>query len=49
MFRSAPLHQTKRVVKETDDDEEAERNARIFGIYMGRDGVPCAFKPGSLG
>merc|ERR1719183_3426529 len=45
MFRSAPLHQEKRVVRETDDDAEAEQAARLFGIYVGRDGNPHAQKP----
>jgi hypothetical protein len=45
MFRSAPLHQEKRVVRENDDDAEAEQAARLFGIYVGRDGNPHAAKP----
>merc|ERR1719421_355783 len=45
MFRSAPLHQEKKVVRETDDDAEAEQTARLFGIYVGRDGNPHAQKP----
>merc|ERR1719399_2036660 len=38
MFRSAPLIRAKKVVRETNDDEEAERAMRIFGIYMAKDG-----------
>merc|ERR1719408_108368 len=45
MFRSAPLHQEKRVVRETDDDAEAEQAARLFGIYVSKDGACGATKP----
>merc|ERR1719409_1359414 len=45
MFRSAPLHQEKRVVRETDDDAEAEQAARLFGIYVGRDGTRTRLSP----
>jgi len=45
MFRSAPLHQEKKVVRETDDDAEAEQTAKLFGIFVGRDGNPHATKP----
>merc|ERR1719258_327620 len=38
--RTLALHQKKRVVRETDDDAEAEQAARLFGIYVGRDGNP---------
>ena len=31
MFRSAPLLQEKKVVRETDDDAEAEQTAKLFG------------------
>lgn len=45
MFRSAPLHQEKKVVNETDDDADAEQIAKLFGIFVGRDGNPHAQKP----
>jgi len=45
MFRSPPLHQEKKVVRDTDDDAEAEELARKFGIYVAKDGQCGASKP----
>mmetsp|Transcript_75871 Transcript_75871/g.173697 ORF Transcript_75871/g.173697 Transcript_75871/m.173697 type:complete len:602 (+) Transcript_75871:140-1945(+) len=44
MFRSAPLHQQKKVVKEDDGAEEAARLKRIFGIDV-RDFPPVDGSP----
>lgn len=45
MFRSAPLFQARKVVKEDDGFEEAERDHNVFGIWIGKDGVPNATQP----
>lgn len=34
MFRSYVANKVKKVVKESDDTEEAEKNKKLFGIYM---------------
>jgi len=45
MFRSAPLYQARKVVQEDDGYEEAVREHDVFGIWLGKDGVPNEEKP----
>lgn len=45
MFRSAPLYQARKVVQEDDGYEEAVREHDVFGIWLGKDGVPNEDKP----
>mmetsp|Transcript_118162 Transcript_118162/g.294734 ORF Transcript_118162/g.294734 Transcript_118162/m.294734 type:complete len:578 (+) Transcript_118162:91-1824(+) len=45
MFRSAPLLRMRRIVVEDDGYEEAKRDHSIFGIFLGKDGVPNASEP----
>mmetsp|Transcript_44471 Transcript_44471/g.105386 ORF Transcript_44471/g.105386 Transcript_44471/m.105386 type:complete len:567 (+) Transcript_44471:56-1756(+) len=45
MFRSAPLHQARRIVQEDDGYDQAVREHAIFGIWMQKDGLPCAAEP----
>jgi hypothetical protein len=45
MFRSEPLFQTRRVVQEDDGYEEAAFEHDVFGIWLGKDGVPNATVP----
>mmetsp|Transcript_22327 Transcript_22327/g.51143 ORF Transcript_22327/g.51143 Transcript_22327/m.51143 type:complete len:567 (-) Transcript_22327:93-1793(-) len=45
MFRSAPLHQARRIVQEDDGYDQAVRDHNIFGIWMQKDGLPCAGEP----
>ncbi|CAE8588025.1 unnamed protein product [Polarella glacialis] len=45
MFRSAPLFQAHRVVQEDDGFEEAVREHDVFGIWLGKDGIPNAAAP----
>eukprot|EP00933_Yihiella_yeosuensis_P081519 TRINITY_DN95131_c0_g1_i1.p1 TRINITY_DN95131_c0_g1~~TRINITY_DN95131_c0_g1_i1.p1 ORF type:complete len:572 (-),score=178.31 TRINITY_DN95131_c0_g1_i1:117-1832(-) len=49
MFRSAPLFQTRRIVQEDDGYEEAVREHDIFGIWLGKDGLPNAAAPSKVG
>jgi len=43
MFRSAPLHQEKKVVVIDEEAEVRERDTKIFGLYIERNGIPnCA-------
>lgn len=45
MFRSAHLFQARRVVAEDDGFEEAVKDHDVFGIWIGKDGVPNAAQP----
>jgi hypothetical protein len=45
MFRSAPLFQARKVVKEDDGFEDAERDHNVFGIWIAKDGIPNATQP----
>jgi len=45
MFRSAPLFQARKVVKEDDGFEEAARDHNVFGIWIAKDGIPNATQP----
>jgi hypothetical protein len=45
MFRSAPLFQARKVVKEDDGFDEAERDHGVFGIWIAKDGIPNATQP----
>lgn len=45
MFRSAPLLRMRRVVVEDDGYEEAKKDHSIFGVFMGKDGVPNVSEP----
>lgn len=40
MFRSAPLHQEKKVVVVDDEAEVRTRDTKIFGFYIERNGIP---------
>ena len=45
MFRSQPKLTEKKVVKEDRHEVERERDQRIFGIYLDKNGLPHASKP----
>jgi len=45
MFRSAPLIKERKIVKEDDGFEDAERDHNVFGIWIAKDGIPNASQP----
>eukprot|EP00427_Karlodinium_veneficum_P023594 CAMPEP_0169107950 /NCGR_PEP_ID=MMETSP1015-20121227/25165_1 /TAXON_ID=342587 /ORGANISM="Karlodinium micrum, Strain CCMP2283" /LENGTH=614 /DNA_ID=CAMNT_0009169535 /DNA_START=117 /DNA_END=1961 /DNA_ORIENTATION=+ len=45
MYRSPPLRQEKRVVRDTSEDEANARDHRVFDIYIDRKGLPQAEAP----
>lgn len=45
MFRSAPLFQARKVVKEDDGFEDAEKDHNVFGIWISKEGIPNASQP----
>lgn len=45
MFRSQPLMVQQKVEKIDYDELEREKDAKVFGIYLDRNGVPYDKKP----
>jgi len=45
MERSAPLFQARKVVKEDDGFEDAEKDHNVFGIWISKEGIPNASQP----
>jgi len=45
MYRSPPLRQEKRVVRDTSEEEANKHDHTVFGVYLDREGVPRAEAP----
>merc|ERR1719453_2421515 len=45
MYRSPPLRQEKRVVKDTSEEEAAKHDHNVFGVYLDRDKAPHTEAP----
>jgi len=45
MEHSAPLFQARKVVKEDDGFEDAEKDHNVFGIWISKEGIPNASQP----
>lgn len=45
MFRSAPLLRMRKIVVEDDGYEQAVQEHDVFGVWLGKDGIPNAVEP----